>query len=156
MIRHEINIVFSNRINRLVLLFLLVVAVVLSIFAVWSVSYVDKDGITHNGLFAARQLTEAKAEYAGKLDSDIFEDIVNKDKRIKNEYGNKILFRISKRNRERTVAGRSGGKNTKRRNVCRGQLLIGDGGFLEIPRPQLVFIPEMWISYVERMWIECG
>ena len=74
----------------------------------------------------------------------------------RNEYGNKILFRISKRNRERTVAGRSGGKNTKRRNVCRGQLLIGDGGFLEIPRPQLVFIPEMWISYVGRMWIECG
>ena len=46
------------------------------------------------------------------------------------------FFSVSvKRNRERTVAGRSGGKNTKRRNVCRGQLLIGDGGFLEIPRP---------------------
>lgn len=101
MIKHEINIVFSNRINRLVLLFLLVIAVVLSIFAVWSVSYVDKDGNTHNGLFAARQLTEAKAEYAGKLNSDIFEDIVNTDKRIKNEYGNKIPENIYANNMQK-------------------------------------------------------
>lgn len=101
MIRHEINIVFSNRINRLVLLFLLVIAVVLSIFAVWSVSYVDKDGNTHNGLFAARQLTEAKAEYAGKLNSDIFEDIVNTDKQIKCEYGNKIPENIYANNMQK-------------------------------------------------------
>ena len=33
----------------------------------------------------------------------------------RNEYGNKILFRISKRNRERTVAGRSGGKNHQKK-----------------------------------------
>ena len=98
--------------------------------------------------------------YPGRSE-EIKKRYCRKDKRLsckRNEYGNKILFRISKRNRERTVAGRSGGKNTKRRNVCRGQLLIGDGGFLEIV--PIGFYPrnvdKPCGKDVDRVWITRG
>lgn len=90
MIKYEIKLLLSNRINRILLLFLLGIAIIFSIFAIWSVSYVDKDGNTHNGLFATRELTNIKSKYSGELSSDIFENVIKIDKQIKDKYGNSI------------------------------------------------------------------
>ena len=94
MIRYEMKLLLSNRMNKILLIFLFAIAVSFSIFAVWSISFVDNNGNTHNGIFAPRKLSEKKSKYAGKLNSDVFEDVIKKDKKIKAIYKNQIPEKI--------------------------------------------------------------
>lgn len=94
MIRHEIKLLLSNRMNKILLIFLFAIAVSFSIFAVWSISFVDNNGNTHNGILAPRKLCEKKSKYAGKLNPDVFEDVIKKDKKIKAIYKNQIPEKI--------------------------------------------------------------
>ena len=87
MIRHEMKLLLSNRMNKILLIFLFAIAVSFSIFAAWSISFVDNNGNTHNGIFAPRKLSEKKSKYAGKLNPDVFEDVIKKDKKIKKRKG---------------------------------------------------------------------
>ncbi len=90
MIRYEFRILLSKRINRLILAALLILAFVFSVFAIWSVDYVDESGIVHNGLTAPRKLTDAKSEYKGVLTTDVIQDVLRKDKSVKSEYGGSV------------------------------------------------------------------
>ena len=94
MIRHEIKLLLSNRMNKILLIFLFAIAVSFSIFAAWSISFVDNNGNTHNGIFAPRKLSEKKSKYAGKLNPDVLEDVIKKDKKIKAIYKNQIPEKI--------------------------------------------------------------
>ena len=90
MIRYEFKILLSKRINRMILAALLILAFVFSGFAIWSVNYVDESGTVHNGLTAPRKLTEVKSKYKGVLTSDVLEDVMQRDKAVRNKYGNTI------------------------------------------------------------------
>lgn len=90
MIRYEFMILLSKRINRMILAALLILAFVFSGFAIWSVNYVDESGTVHNGLTAPRKLTEVKSKYKGVLTSDVLEDVMQRDKAVRNKYGNTI------------------------------------------------------------------
>lgn len=90
MIKYELEILFSERINRLLLLILILIAIVFSCFAIGSVTYVDQEGNTHNGLFSARKLAESKSKYEGKLTPDVLKNVIQKDRQITKEYGNEI------------------------------------------------------------------
>ena len=90
MVRCEFQKLFSNSINRILLLVLLIIAVVFSFFSIWSIKFVDKDGNVHNGLSAPRKLNEAKLKYKGALTSDILSEIIQREKNLNKKYGSII------------------------------------------------------------------
>lgn len=98
MIRYELKKVFSKRINRLLILVLIIVAIVFSCFAIWSINYVDKDGNTHNGFFSARRLIESRSKYEGQLTPDIIKSVVERDRQVTEEYGNEIPDSVYSKN----------------------------------------------------------
>lgn len=95
--RHEIKLLLSNRMNKILLIFLFAISVSFSIFAAWSISFVDDNGNTHNGIFAPRKLSEKKSKYVGKLNPDVFEDVIKKlSLFIKIKFQKKYMLQICK------------------------------------------------------------
>ena len=90
MVRCEFQKLFSNSINRILLLVLLIIAVVFSFFSIWSIKFVDKDGNIHSGLSAPRKLNEVKLKYKGALTSDILSEIIYREKNLNKKYGSII------------------------------------------------------------------
>ena len=94
MLKYELKILFNQRINKLLILVLIIIAITFSCFAIFSIHYVDKKGNTNNGFFASRRLTESKSKYIGPLTPEIIQTVANNQRQITEKYGNKIPEKI--------------------------------------------------------------
>lgn len=90
MIRYELKKVFSKSINRILILILVLVAFAFSCLAIWSVTYVDGNGNTHNGVASTRRLSKSKSKYEGVLSPDVIKGVILQDRDIKEQYGSEI------------------------------------------------------------------
>lgn len=82
MIRFEIKKVFSKSMNKIVLLFLIAILVVFSILAINKVEYIDKNGNSHYGITAARNLKEEKNKWSGHITEDVLEKVVEENAKV--------------------------------------------------------------------------
>lgn len=87
MIRYEYMILFSKRVNKFILAVLLILTIVLSSFAIWSVSYLDQKGVEHTGLTASRKLAKIRNEWSGKLDTSVISKVLQIDRNVRKKYG---------------------------------------------------------------------
>lgn len=94
MLKYELKILFKERINKILILILMIIAITFSCFAICSIKYVDKKGNTDNGFLASRRLTESKSKYTGPLTPEIIQTVANKQRQITKKYGNKIPEKI--------------------------------------------------------------
>lgn len=85
-LKYELKKVFSKRLNRIVLIAALLAAVVLSMFAIGSVRYVDEEGAGHTGLTASRRLAADRNRWAGELTGDKIAQVVSSRKEINRKY----------------------------------------------------------------------
>ncbi len=76
MVKYELKKVFIKRQNLILLILAGVTAVVLSIFAITSIYYVEQDGTNITGLRASRTLVEEKNRWQGELTGEILSEIV--------------------------------------------------------------------------------
>ncbi len=79
MTRFEIKKVFSRAGGKIAILLLLLVTVIISVFAVRSVDFVNADGVSISGIKAATKLREAKAEWTGYLTDDVFAEVIRQN-----------------------------------------------------------------------------
>ncbi|MGI6721490.1 MAG: ABC transporter [Anaerovoracaceae bacterium] len=87
MLRYELILLQSRRINRLLLLVLLVLAIVFSMFAVWSIHYVDENGVQHAGLSSPGKLIEVKSRWSGKVTPQVAADVMRGYEKNQSVYG---------------------------------------------------------------------
>jgi len=85
-LKYELKKVFSKKLNRIVLIIVLLAAAVLSVFAIGSVRYVDEDGAGHTGLTASRRLAADRNRWAGELTGDKIAQAVSSRKESNREY----------------------------------------------------------------------
>lgn len=85
-LKYELKKVFSKKLNRIVLIIVLLAAAVLSVFAIGSVRYVDEDGAGHTGLTASRRLAADRNRWAGELTGDKIAQVVSGRKESNREY----------------------------------------------------------------------
>lgn len=88
--KYELKKVFSKKLNRIVLIAALMAAVVLSVFAIGSVRYVDEEGTGHTGLTASRRLAADRNRWAGKLTWDKIAQVVSSRKEINRKYSDDV------------------------------------------------------------------
>lgn len=79
MLNYEIRKILYKRLNRILLIAILLLSVVFSAFAIGSFNYVDQNGVTHQGPTAARSLIADKNRWKGKLTPDVIAKIVDTD-----------------------------------------------------------------------------
>lgn len=84
MFRFEIKKVFSKPKNRVTVMVLLVILVITSILTINRVEYVDENGNHSVGILAARNLREAKNEWAGFLTEDTLRKALEENRAINN------------------------------------------------------------------------
>ncbi|MCH5344913.1 MAG: ABC transporter permease [Acetatifactor sp.] len=84
MVRFEIKKIFSKTVNKIALIILAVVVCVESHLAISSVLYVDENGDTITGIFAAQPLREAKMQWSGYITEDILSKVVEENALINN------------------------------------------------------------------------
>lgn len=84
MMRFEIKKVFSKNVNKIALLTLLVILVIVSMLTVNRVEYTDGNGNSYAGIKAARNLREAKNEWAGYITEDVLGKVFIENKEISN------------------------------------------------------------------------
>lgn len=84
MLRYEIKKVFSKSKNRIAVIVLFVILVITSILAINRVEYVDENGNHSVGISAARDLREAKNEWAGYLTEDTLSKVLEENRTINN------------------------------------------------------------------------
>lgn len=84
MLRFEIKKVFSKTKNRITIIVLLVILITTSILTINRVEYVDENGNHSTGISAARNLREAKNEWAGNLTEEVFQSVFEENMIINN------------------------------------------------------------------------
>lgn len=84
MLRFEIKKVFSKTKNRITIMALLVILIATSILTINRVEYVDERGNHSTGISAARNLREAKNEWAGYLTEEVFQSVLEENRMINN------------------------------------------------------------------------
>lgn len=84
MMRFEIKKVFSKNVNKIALLTLLVILVIVSMLTVNRVEYTDGNGNSYAGIKAARNLREAKNEWAGYITEDVLGKVFIENREISN------------------------------------------------------------------------
>lgn len=84
MLCYEIKKVFSKSKNRIAVIVLFVILVITSILTINRVEYVDENGNHSVGISAARDLREAKNEWAGYLTEDTLSKVLEEDRTINN------------------------------------------------------------------------
>lgn len=84
MLRYEIKKIFSKSKNRIAVIVLLVILVITSILTINRVEYVDENGNHSVGISAARDLREAKNEWAGYLTEDTLSKVLEENRTINN------------------------------------------------------------------------
>lgn len=82
MLRFEIKKVFSRTVNKIALIIIAAMLLIVSYLAVSSVEYVDENGKQSSGIRAARNLKEAKNQWAGLLTADMLSNVIEKNKEI--------------------------------------------------------------------------
>lgn len=78
MLKYELKKVWTKRINRMLLIVVLLLSIVFSGFAIGSFRFVDNNGNTHTGLSAPRAMVEDKNQWKGELSSDRIAEIIRK------------------------------------------------------------------------------
>lgn len=84
MILYEIKKIFSKSMNKIVLIFLILILVIVSMLTINRVEYIDENGNAETGFLAARNLREEKNKWSGYLTEDIFVDVLEENQRINN------------------------------------------------------------------------
>lgn len=84
MVRFEIKKIFSKPLNKIALILIAVVVCIESHLAISSMLYVDENGDTITGIFAAQPLREAKMQWCGYITEDILSRIVEENAHISN------------------------------------------------------------------------
>lgn len=84
MLRFEIKKVFSKSKNKMAVVVLVVILIITSILTINRVEYVDENGNHTVGIMAARNLREAKNEWAGYLTEDVLKTVLEENKTINN------------------------------------------------------------------------
>ena len=84
MVRFEIKKIFSKPLNKIALILIAVVVCVESHLAISSMLYVDENGDTITGIFAAQPLRETKMQWCGYITEDILSRVVEENAHISN------------------------------------------------------------------------
>lgn len=84
MLQFEVKKVFSKLKNRVTIMVLLVFLIITSISTVNRVEYIDGNGDSSVGIAAAKNLRDAKNEWAGYLTEDVFKEVLEENKTINN------------------------------------------------------------------------
>lgn len=84
MLQFEVKKVFSKSKNRITIMVLLVILIITSILTVNRVEYIDGNGNSSVGIVAAKNLRDAKNEWAGYLTEDVFREVLEENKLINN------------------------------------------------------------------------
>lgn len=90
MLKYELKKVFSKRINQIVLMAALVLAVVFSAFAVKSVYYTDVNGKRHTVITSARKLADERNRWKGELTSEKIAEVVKSNRELRLKYSGEI------------------------------------------------------------------
>ena len=86
MLKYELMKVFSNRINRLLLVATMIVGVIASCFAIGSIRYIDKEGELHAGITAGRLLAKDQNAWKGEVTPEELSKIVKEYTVLLNQY----------------------------------------------------------------------
>ena len=84
MLRFEVKKVFSKSKNRIAVIVLLVILIITGVLTINRVEYVDESGNHSVGISAAKNLREAKNEWAGYLTADTFRKVLEENRTINN------------------------------------------------------------------------
>lgn len=84
MVRFEIKKIFSKPVNKIAFIILTAVLCVESHLAISSVLYVDENGVTITGVFAAQPLRETKMKWSGYITEDMLSRVVEENALINN------------------------------------------------------------------------
>lgn len=84
MLRFEVKKVFSKSKNRITVIVMLIILIVTSILTINRVEYIDENGNHTVGISAARNLREAKNEWAGYLTEDVLREVIEENRAINN------------------------------------------------------------------------
>ena len=90
MLKYELIKVFSKRINCLVIVATMLIAIVISCFAIGSIRYVDKDGNLHTGITAGRLLGRDENEWQGEITPKELSKIIKDYTVLLNKYSGDI------------------------------------------------------------------
>ncbi len=90
MLKYELKRVFSKKMNRMMLIAAVLLAIIFSCFAIGSMRYVDEDGVVHTGAAAARSLAEDRNKWEGILTAEKFAGIVKSTKKLAQQYPEEI------------------------------------------------------------------
>ncbi len=82
MLRYELKKIFSRASGKVTLLILLIGLVVICYSAMLQVSYTDENGVSHVGPQAARELRDAKNEWAGFIGQNLLTRAIERDHEI--------------------------------------------------------------------------
>lgn len=82
----ELRKVFSKRLNQIVLSVAFLLAITFSCFAIGSMRYIDRTGVAHTGITAARKLASNRNVWKGNLTVEKIEEIVKNRKELTQRY----------------------------------------------------------------------
>ena len=102
-LRYEFKKIFNKKINKVLFCIVLLITLVFSIFAIYSFEFVDKEGNTHTGVFAARELVKDKNQWVGELTPKVINKVVTK-KKILLKHGDMLSPLYFRRNNPRPVS----------------------------------------------------
>lgn len=78
MLKFELKKVFSKFKNKMAIVLLLVILILTSIMTINRVEYVDENGNSSTGFFAAKSLRKEKNKWAGYLTEDVLQEVIKK------------------------------------------------------------------------------
>ena len=84
MLNFELKKVFSKTRNKIVILLMVVITIITSILTINRVEYVDENGHHSVGFAAAKNLRDARNEWAGYLTDDVLKKVIAENRRINN------------------------------------------------------------------------
>ncbi len=90
MLKCEMKRIFAKKLNRMMLIATVLLAVIFSAFAVGSMRYVDEDGEVHTGITAARSLAADRNRWKGLLTAEKFAKIIESKRKLAQQYPEEI------------------------------------------------------------------
>ena len=90
MLKCELKKFFSKKINRIVIVVIMLLAVILSCFAIGSVRYTDESGQVSTGITSASKLATDRNKWKGQLTEDKITEIVNVEQELNKKYPEEI------------------------------------------------------------------
>lgn len=86
MMKYELKKTFQKKVNLIILSVILLLAVVLSCFAISSMRYRDSEGVLHTGITAGRKLAEDRNKWKGELSSEKITEVVKSIHELAQQY----------------------------------------------------------------------